>query len=73
MNFIQSKRATESQPINLDHVITVEKHLAGSNHVIIFQTVSGKEMRWRYFNNWENLDLDYDEIMKAILMLSLPL
>ena len=68
MNFIQSKRATESQPINLDHITSIEKHLTGSNHIIIFQTVSGKEMRWRYFKNWENRDLDYDEIMQVILI-----
>ena len=68
MNFIQSKRADVSHPINLDHVIAVRKDHAGSTTMIMFETLSGQTFRWRYFGNKENRDLDYEQLMLKIFM-----
>lgn len=68
MNFIQSDRASESQPINLDHVITFGKTHAGSTTIIFFETSDGKTILWRYFKNRKYRDLDYEELIQLIFI-----
>jgi hypothetical protein len=66
MNFIRSYRADDSYPINLDHVVSIAKDHAGSTTIIVFETSSGQTIRWRYFKNRTNRDLDYEELMLVI-------
>ena len=66
MNFIRSKRADVSYPINLEHVVAIKKDNAGSTTEIIFDTSSGKSIIWKYYRNKTNRDLDYEQIMLVI-------
>ena len=69
MNFIQSKRADVSYPINLDHVVAIKKDKGyASTTEIIFDTSSGKSIIWKYYRNKTNRDLDYEQIMLVIFM-----
>lgn len=66
MHFIQSHRANVSQPINLDHVVTFDMDCAGSTTMIVFGTSSGETIRWKYYKNKANRDLDYADLMWTI-------
>ncbi len=68
MHFIQSHRANESQPINLEHVVAFDKDFAGSTTMIVFDTSSSERILWKYYKNKANRDLDYEDIMLIIGM-----
>ena len=64
-HFVQSKRADVGMLINLCHVIAFETTNAGSTTVIQFHATNGNKYYWKYFNNKEARDKDYEDLLIA--------
>ena len=66
MNFVHPLRAEMELEINMDHVISVKKEYENKDGMIWFFTVEGTRLFWRYPNNQEGCDADYDLLLEFI-------
>lgn len=70
MNFVYPLRADIEFRINMDHVVSIRREYGDEDGMVMakiwFLTVEGTRLYWKYDNNQEGCDADYDLLLDFI-------